>query len=892
MASSGRAMKVVLTVVGAIVGVFVIALVLLAVFFPSDRVRTVIQEQAGTYLDRPLTIGDIGLSFWPLGAAVEDVVIGNNPALSDEPLFAVDRAVISVHLWPLIARREVTIREISIQGPRIAFVIGEDGTTSTDGLLVEQPEAEPLEPVPSEVDTTAALAGIPLSLIIQEFSITNGRISFVDRQSDMDVTVGSIDQTLQLDIHAAENTLSASGEFTLADVTLMAAGQGVGPTEFSGAYGAMIDLGAGSVSYVVDLRLAGVPMTSTGSIRTMSTTPELTVLLQTGRIEIERLLSQLRLPPESQLAQMEASGSLTLDAFVHTVIDSTLEEPPLDLDVRLSLDAIRLKHPELPTAIDEISGSVDATEDTIMVGGFRLRAGGSDIAAEAMLVAWMTENPFLKTAEISGKVILDEVSSIVELPDSTAVGGSMEFIFTANGAISDPLRMQVGGHIALNDITAMAPELPQPIQRLNGSIDITTDRITIPDIGVWIGQSEIHIAETTISDYLVLAAPDENPGRVARATFAVRGPMLNLDELIPVSEDTTVMTDTTVVIPPIELPPIEVNGTIGIDRIVYTKMEMRDLRANVGVRDNRATLDGNVKAFDGNVVFNGWLDVKEPEQPQFAFNWTVESVQANSALTMLTDFDDRLYGSAFSTGSVNGNGSTYGDIKDALVLGMDFRAGNGYLNNWEAVKRISGKLASGIDAVRSGYGTAAVERMGLVGNRFVFGEMDGGVGVANQTLNVKNVGLMANDQQWRTNGTVGTVFDSIMALDIRTQLTFSEDITRRLAEGAASALSLATPVTADDIMPYLDPPNHLRITMPIRGTSAEPDVGVPSLLEPFRNAAENAIRAKARAAREQAEQEVQERVDEVKSQAEEAAREQAGEAVDDATKRIRGILGR
>jgi uncharacterized protein YjbJ (UPF0337 family) len=170
--------------------------------------------------------------------------------------------------------------------------------------------------------------------------------------------------------------------------------------------------------------------------------------------------------------------------------------------------------------------------------------------------------------------------------------------------------------------------------------------------------------------------------------------------------------------------------------------------------------------------------------------------------------------------------------------------------------------------------------------------MDGGVGVAKQTMNVNDVGLIANDQEWRTNGTVGTVFDSIMALDILTELTFSEDITRRLAEGAASALSLATPVSADDIMAHLDPPNHLRVTMPIRGTSTEPDVGLPNLLEPFRNAAENAIRAKIGAVRDQAEQEVRERVDEARDQAEEAVREQAGEAVDDATERIRGVFGR
>ncbi len=230
---------------------------------------------------------------------------------------------------------------------------------------------------------------------------------------------------------------------------------------------------------------------------------------------------------------------------------------------------------------------------------------------------------------------------------------------------------------------------------------------------------------------------------------------------------------------------------------------------------------------------------------------------------------------------MNGSGNTYGDIKRNLTLGTDFRAGNGYLNNWEVVQKTSAKIAEGVDRVKSGWGTSAVRRTGLGTDRFEYGQLDGAASLRSEVLTLENIGLVASDQNWRTNGTISSAFDTVGALDIRTELTFSPDITLELANAAASAISLATPVTGAEIARYLDPPNRLRVTMPIRGTTIEPDVGLPDLLTPLRNAATNAAREKLQQVRQEAEQEVREQVE-----------ERTEEVVEEASKRLRGLLGR
>jgi hypothetical protein len=900
-----RVLRIALISVGSFVGLIVMLIVLLAVFFPSDQVREIIHEQAGTYIARPVHVGDIGLALWPnIGVNVSDIVVENDPALSDAPLFSVDKIVLAVRVLPLLLDRQLFVKRITIDRPVINMVVDESGTSSIDNLLIEQPaEAEVVI-----TDTVVAEeAGPAFGLVVEEFAIKDASLSYEDRQQDMRAKIGAFNQTLSLDIAPSGDLIDASGTFAIDGVETEQAGQGFGPTSFSGAYEALVDVASDSVSYGLDFNLAGIPLGLSGRVHTMSTIPDVIADIQIGRIEIASLIDQLTLPDDSQLAQMEATGALSFAAKVHAVIDTIGEQRPIEVDGQLVLDGIGLNHPDLPKSLDDLSGEILITTNTVDIRNLVLQAGATNVSVAATLNGWQGDDPHLEQSNINATVVLDELGDIVELPEGTSVGGTVKVAVTASGPVSDPLAMRLRGGVDLIDIAANSPDLPLPISKLAGSITLTLEEITIPDIGVWIGSSEIHLADVSVKDFLALASPDEYPGKTARVGFEVRGPLLDLDEMFPVDEDvpvdTSVLADTTILIPGLELPPVVVNGKIRIDRIVSTGAEFTDVGVDLGVRNNRVTVDGGLTAFEGSVKFDGRLDVSTPEVPRFAFSWDVSSVQANAMASTLSGFDDRIYGTAFVDGSISGSGSTYGDIKRTLVMDTRFRAGNGYLNNWEVVQKTGPKIAGGIDKVKAGWGTAAVSRMGLSSDRFEFGQLDGAASLRNETLTLTDIGLIASDQEWRTNGVIRSAFDEVGELDIRTELTFSEDITLQLADASAGVMSLAVPVSGNDIMPYLKPPNHLQVVMPIKGTTVEPDIGFPNLLTPLRRAAENAVRAKlgqarsqataeARRRAEQAEAEAQRVADQAKREAEEKAREAAKKAASEATKRVRGLLGR
>ncbi len=187
MAARNRILKGILIAAGALAGIVVLAIILLVVFFPTERIRAFAEAQAETYIDRPVTIGNIGVAFWPyLGARIDGVTIGNDPELTSEPLFSLGRIVVSVDLWKLITHRELRIREVLIDKPRATVIIDEDGRSSLDGLFVEQPEIE--------VDTTEQVMGIPIALLVDRFRISDARIHYLDKQSDTELLIDGLSE--------------------------------------------------------------------------------------------------------------------------------------------------------------------------------------------------------------------------------------------------------------------------------------------------------------------------------------------------------------------------------------------------------------------------------------------------------------------------------------------------------------------------------------------------------------------------------------------------------------------------------------------------------------------------------------------------------------------------
>ncbi|MGH8504584.1 MAG: AsmA family protein, partial [Stenotrophobium sp.] len=115
-----RALKILLIVVGAIVGLFIVAAIALPLLFNPNNYRQQLTDLGSKQLNRQLTLGDIKLSVFPwLEVKVGDVSIANAQGFGAEPFAQVKELDIGVKLLPLLFDRKIETSTLTLDGLRL-----------------------------------------------------------------------------------------------------------------------------------------------------------------------------------------------------------------------------------------------------------------------------------------------------------------------------------------------------------------------------------------------------------------------------------------------------------------------------------------------------------------------------------------------------------------------------------------------------------------------------------------------------------------------------------------------------------------------------------------------------------------------------------------------------
>ncbi len=131
----GKLIKILLVILGVFVG----AVVALAIFLPmyfdpndyKDEIAAAVKEQTG----RDLTIaGDIGLSVFPwLGAEIGETRLSNAPGFGDKPMAEIADVAVRLKLMPLL-QGNIEVGRISLSGLRLRLAKNAQGQTNWEDM--------------------------------------------------------------------------------------------------------------------------------------------------------------------------------------------------------------------------------------------------------------------------------------------------------------------------------------------------------------------------------------------------------------------------------------------------------------------------------------------------------------------------------------------------------------------------------------------------------------------------------------------------------------------------------------------------------------------------------------------------------------------------------------
>ena len=175
----------------AIIGIAVIVLIIAALlivpmFIEVQKYKPEIEKQVTKATGRPFTIGgELRLSLFPwAGLALSDLHLGNPPGFKEKDLLSVKSFDVRLKLVPLLSK-DIEVQRFVIDGPKVFLEKNKVGRGNWEGIG-EPSEASRSKP--SE-EKTKAMKGetkvdLPFkNLMVGEFAITDGAISYLDHTS-------------------------------------------------------------------------------------------------------------------------------------------------------------------------------------------------------------------------------------------------------------------------------------------------------------------------------------------------------------------------------------------------------------------------------------------------------------------------------------------------------------------------------------------------------------------------------------------------------------------------------------------------------------------------------------------------------------------------------------
>jgi AsmA protein len=203
-----RPAKVLLGIVAVVVVLFVAIVAFIALRFDPDAYRPLLVDTVAQSTGRTLEIdGELGLDLFPC-CAVElgPVRLGNPPGAPEGTFAAVRSAAASMQIWPLLARREVAIGAVRLDGVELELVRFADGSVNWE---FEQPDK-----AKDDADTSPTVAGYRLDSI----EITDGQLRYRDlgakseyRAADLSLATGAVVQQGALEIATPRLALTLAG---------------------------------------------------------------------------------------------------------------------------------------------------------------------------------------------------------------------------------------------------------------------------------------------------------------------------------------------------------------------------------------------------------------------------------------------------------------------------------------------------------------------------------------------------------------------------------------------------------------------------------------------------------------------------------------------------------
>lgn len=621
--------------VTAIVILVILFLLFILPFAFRGKIIKIAKEQINSSLNARADFDNLSISlfrhFPDLSVGVKDMYIAGIDDFEGDTLFRSQSINVVVDIVSAIKMKNIKIKRIFVDKPRIYALILADGRANWD-IVKETPE---------ETDTTASDLNPKIEL--KHFELKDAFIRYEDNESKIFTSLDDMDFVLSGDMSQDFTTLSINSTTGLLNVIYD------GMHYLKNASLALdMDVDADLKNWVYTLRkntfnLNELVLKFDGTIG-MPNDTDMVFDLKYGleKTDFKPVLSLIPAIYMKDFKDVQASGQLKLNGTIKGTYNDKIMPNIL---LYMKVDNGMFKYPSLPKSADHIAIDVNLFYDgvqmdnsTVDVNKFHVELGGNPI--DMTLNVKTPESDMYVNGNLKMDLDLATVNDVIPL-DSTKLTGQIKAGLDFMGYVSsvekeEYEKFKADGNVVITNFTYSSPDLPRELRIIDANILFSPRYLDMQTFKAVMGKSDFS-ASGKLENFIPYAFKDET----IRGNFIFTSGMMDLNEMMGSSTETAAA-DTA------PLSVVEIPGNIDfklvsrIDKILYDKLEIENAIGTILVRDSRVILDGlKMNMLEGSMQMSGEYNTKDIKNPSVDMNFkatTIDIPSAVKAFSSLTKF--------------------------------------------------------------------------------------------------------------------------------------------------------------------------------------------------------------------------------------------------------------
>jgi len=411
---------------------------------------------------------------------------------------------LNANVWSVISKStSIKVRSVSLDEPNLNIVVAKSGNTNYN---ITKPNDE----------TTTASGSPAYELNLENYKITNGIFSYIDKSSGLYMHAEDIDHEGVGNFTASlfdliTNTSASNVVFSTGGINYISRAK----LDLDAIFN--IDLNQSKYTLKEnDLVLNALHINADGFVQTVGDAIKMDLVFSTPTNSLKELISLVPGAYTKDYSNVDATGAVSFKGFAkgtYNAANNKLPEFSVDIDVKEG----KLKYPDLPLGISGINSDIsikspssDFDDMVIDIKQLNLNVGDEPFEGRLLLKTPVSD-PDIDT-KMKGKIDLAQFAKAFPMDGVENISGIIDTDFEIKtkmstldrGAYTDA---DMRGKFAIANMNYKSDEYP-PINIKQMQIDFIPEFLKVNQFDAQLGKSDIK-ASGKIDNFLAWFAPDK-----------------------------------------------------------------------------------------------------------------------------------------------------------------------------------------------------------------------------------------------------------------------------------------------------------------------------------------------------------------------------------------------